>query len=270
MPLLFADVTLCTANDAAPAQDIRESAPASATVAAGRDTPTEQASQSREATPVHLPLANDSCNSSMTATAVVPGTALETYSNMQQPQLHIQPLDLHSQLTPSPLSCGVATADNRHDALHLQQSLPSTSLSLSQHQASSFLGLTPAFLAAAQAAAAAHTAAPKQQSSLTSKPDSVMLAQQYTDSMVAAAGCFNHPAAAAATANYSTAPACGVRPSAARKHKFTKEQHAAILESVERNYALYPSRYGLIMSPTLVEQVLQGHGPNCCSCSSAT
>jgi hypothetical protein len=28
-----------------------------------------------------------------------------------------------------------------------------------------------------------------------------------------------------------------------RKHRFTRDQHAAILESVERNYALYPSRY---------------------------
>jgi hypothetical protein len=29
----------------------------------------------------------------------------------------------------------------------------------------------------------------------------------------------------------------------ARKQRFTREQHAAILESVERNYAQYPSRY---------------------------
>jgi len=28
-----------------------------------------------------------------------------------------------------------------------------------------------------------------------------------------------------------------------RKHRFSRDQHAAILESVERNYALYPSRY---------------------------
>jgi hypothetical protein len=32
-------------------------------------------------------------------------------------------------------------------------------------------------------------------------------------------------------------------PAGARKQRFTREQHAAILESVERNYAQYPSRY---------------------------
>lgn len=57
------------------------------------------------------------------------------------------------------------------------------------------------------------------------------------------------PAAAAAAAEApapapaaATASAGGKAPGA-RKQRFTREQHAAILESVERNYAQYPSRY---------------------------
>jgi hypothetical protein len=39
------------------------------------------------------------------------------------------------------------------------------------------------------------------------------------------------------------AAACAGKGASARKQRFTREQHAAILESVERNYAQYPSRY---------------------------
>jgi hypothetical protein len=51
------------------------------------------------------------------------------------------------------------------------------------------------------------------------------------------------PAPADTSAAAAAAAAGGGKAVGARKQRFTREQHAAILESVERNYAQNPSRY---------------------------
>lgn len=190
----------------------------------------------------------------------VPSTSLP-----EAPQLHIQPLNLSAGLG-APTSTGPQEATCFDAAPALAPTSDPAADSLSHHAAAlmAFSGSMAGSYDAATAAAAA--AALLQQGPYTS---TVTGQQQLTEPCPTSAGLLgpSHEllqalgyaadataAAQAATAAASAAAGAGPNMSAAdiaaacktsgpRKQRFTREQHAAILESVERNYAQYPSRY---------------------------
>lgn len=236
-------------------------APCTADVASSPDSKAEQArSEPRQHTPpaVRAPAAcvYDCSNSKLTATAAPSASAGHAKGcGLLQPQLHIQPLNLNSHL--GSLNAGAtdaaAVSGSLDTALQLQQALASSSTPFS-NQASGLLGLSPALLAAVAAQAAAQQQQQQQVqvaqvSAACESPKSPT--QQHTAPEVCIAGpatadvSISAPVSVAAPTLVAGWGGCSnaVKAAASRNHRFTKDQQAAILESVERNYAQYPSRW---------------------------
>jgi hypothetical protein len=163
------------------------------------------------------------------------------------PQLHIQPLNLSAGLQ-EPVQAPASQQDAAGFTAATLASEPAAE-DMSNH-AAALMAITGGVAGSYDAAAAA-TALFQQQHTYPAAaagkklPDTVVssLLGPSHELLQALAYAGDAPAAAAASPFATAAEPGSNKASSSRKQRFSREQHAAILESVERNYAQYPSRY---------------------------
>jgi hypothetical protein len=154
----------------------------------------------------------------------------EASATQQIQQLHIQPLNLAGGLHPAAAepeqaarSATTNTCDEAAAAAALHSHAAAALLAFSNST-----GSLDAMPAPPSAAAALHA---------TSHHELLQALSYAADAAAMGCGASGDFASAGGSSKQALAAA------GARKQRFTREQHAAILESVERNYAQYPSRY---------------------------
>jgi hypothetical protein len=167
------------------------------------------------------------------------------------PQLHIQPLNLSAGLQEP-----VQAPASQQDASGLAATAAAATLTSEaaaedlSNQAAALMALTGSMTGPYDAAAAAAALLQQQQGPFPAAaagqklPDTVMSSLLGPSHELLQALAYAGDAAAAAPVSFAAAADPGSnKTSSTRKQRFSREQHAAILESVERNYAQYPSRY---------------------------
>lgn len=183
----------------------------------------------------------------------VPQNVEHSSGLLKAPRLHIQPLNLSaglhgpteasaSQQDAAAFPATTATGTLANEAAAEDLSTHAAALmALTSNMAGTFDAAAAAAALFQQqpypAPAPAQTLADPVVSSLLGPGHELLQALAYAGDAPASALSAAAPAGAAVDAGSNKGS------SSSRKQRFTREQHAAILESVERNFAQYPSRY---------------------------